>query len=51
MMEPREEVIARLGVRNEEGTSDKTMASKYISGKDFRLHEGFERILSETGVK
>lgn len=33
------------------GTSDKTMASKYISGKDFRLHGGFERILSEAGVK
>lgn len=51
MMEPREELIARLGVRNEEGTSDKTMASKCISGKDFGLHGGFTRILSETGVK
>lgn len=41
MMEPREELIARLGVRNEEGAkasdSDKTMASKYVSGKESRL--------------
>lgn len=40
-MEPREELIARLGVRNEEGAkasdSDKTMASKYVSGKESRL--------------
>lgn len=41
MMEPREKLIASLGVRNEEGTRllivYKTMVSKYISGKESRL--------------